>query len=80
MTINFAHLRDQGIDFVVFDADARSHQDADRRELLADLTMRARQNGLRIEKAALAYRNGSRIEYFGTPGLVGSRWTHSMSA
>lgn len=86
MTLNFAHCRDQAIDFVVFDADARTHLNADREELLRNLTVRVRLNGLSIDKSALAYRKGSRMEYCGTPDLVRylaqsglPRWTHSMS-
>lgn len=87
MQINFAHLRDQGIDFAVFDADATSHMNGDRAALLADLTWRAQQNGLKVDKAALAYRRGSRVEFYGTPDLVRylanrgvPRWTHVLSA
>jgi hypothetical protein len=85
MTIKFAHLREGNISFAVFDADARSGRDADRSELLAELTARARASSLRIDKAALAYRKGRGVEYFGTPDLVKylatravTRWTHRI--
>lgn len=85
MTIQFAHLREGNINFAVFDADARSRRDTDRAELLADLTARARASSLRIDKAALAYKNGSRVQYYGTPDLVKylasrgvDRWTHRL--
>jgi hypothetical protein len=87
MQINFAHLRDHGIDFAVFDADVSSHMNGDREALLADLTWRAQQNGLKVDKAALAYRIGSRIEFYGAPDLVRylanrgvPHWTHVLSA
>ena len=85
MRINFAHLRDQGIDFAVFEADARTHMNSDRASVLADLTARARLQGLRVDKSALAYQSGRRVEFYGTPDLVRylsgrgvPLWTHSM--
>ena len=55
MRINVAHLHHQGIDFAVFDADARIHTKEARSQLLAQLVVAARQNGLHVEKAALAF-------------------------
>lgn len=85
MTIRMAHLRSQGINFAVFEADARTHRDADRGELLADLTIRARRQGLRVDKSALAFTEGGRQTYYGTPDLVRhlsrsgiSHWTHTL--
>lgn len=70
MEIKLAHIREQGIDFIVFDADASARTREARAELLADLVDRARADGLHVDKAALAYRHGGRIEFFGTPDLV----------
>ena len=87
MNIRLAHLRDQGIDFAVFDADATSHIASDRAEVLEELISIAKQNGLKVDKAALAYRRGGRTEFFGTPDLVRylsnrgvPRWTHVLNA
>lgn len=85
MKIRFAHLRDQGIDFAVFDADVTSRRDSDRVELLRQLTSRARYQGLKIDKSALAFQSCGQIRFFGTTDLVHylsrigiSSWTHSM--
>jgi hypothetical protein len=85
MTIRMAHLHPQGTDFAVFDADASSRLDSDRARLLADLTRRGRAAGLRIDKSALAFNEGGRVRYYGTPDLVRylasngvARWTHSL--
>jgi len=86
MQIRVAHLRAQGIDFAVFDADARSHLDSDRADLLMRLTAAARANGLKVDKSALAFRQGSRNKFYGTPDLVRflansgiPRWTHTIT-
>lgn len=86
MNIRFAHLRTQGIDFAVFEADARSGLNGDRAGLLQQLTTAARGEGFRIDKSALAYRRGGRLEYYGTNDLVRylanngvSRWTHKIT-
>jgi len=86
MQIRVAHLRTQGIDFAVFDADATSHLDSDRARLLMELTDAARANGLKVDKSALAFRQGSRIRFYGTADLVRflasngiSRWTHTIT-
>jgi hypothetical protein len=86
MKINVAHLRHQGISFAVFDADARSRSNRDRDELLAQLTDLAREHGLRVDKAALAFTEPGRLTFYGTPDLVqklsrrpsGFRWTHEI--
>lgn len=70
MDVKFAHRTTQGVSFVVFAADAPSRTAADRTTLLAELTARARTAGLQIDKAALAYRVGKRVEYFGAQDLV----------
>ncbi len=85
MRIDMAHLRDQGIDFAVFAADARTRAAADRQALLSRLVREARRNGLRIDKAALAFAEAGRTAYFGAPDLVRylasrgvPRWTHTL--
>lgn len=86
MTIRMAHLQTQGVDFVVFDADARTRTPAGRAELLARLTREARMQGLKIDKAALAFSEFGQTRFYGTPDLVRYlaangvvRWTHSLS-
>lgn len=83
MRVRLAHLRDQGIDFAVFDADATSKSQTARRQLLARLWHIAECQGLKVDKAALCYSIGRRIEFFGTPDLVRylqrggvPTWTH----
>lgn len=85
MRIEMAHIQEQGINFAVFNADATNHTDADREALLRRLVTEARRNRLRVEKAALAFKEGGRIKYFGTPDLVQflaprgvPRWTHTL--
>jgi hypothetical protein len=87
MQINVAHLRDQGISFAVFDADAPSRTKTDRDELLLKLTQRLRSHGLRVDKAALTFKQGRRLMFHGTPDLVrylsgnplALRWTHTLT-
>jgi len=83
--IRMAHLRTQGIDFAVFAADAPTRNQSARNRLLADLTAAARRTGLRVDKAALAFSEGGRRTYYGTPDLVRylsnhgiSHWTHTL--
>jgi hypothetical protein len=85
MRIQMAHLRDQGIDFVVFGADAADRTDAGRRALLGQLVAKARGNRLRVDKAALAYHEAGGTRIFGQPDLVKSlesrgvpQWTHRL--
>ncbi|HCF61739.1 MAG TPA: hypothetical protein DFS52_27550 [Myxococcales bacterium] len=85
MRIKFAHIHEQGIDFVVFDADATSRLESDRGKLLSDLMIRARASGLKVDKAALAFMENGRLTYYGTPDLVRflannflPRWTHHI--
>ena len=84
-----SHTQIQGINVAVFQADARTHANSDRKTLLADLTMKARQSGLRVQKSALAYNNYGNVEFLGTPDLVQFlanggfyrlRWTHEIDA
>lgn len=86
MQINLAHLRVQGIDFFVFDANATSGTDSGRGELLAELVAEANRAGLRGSKGALAYTEAGRLRFYGTPDLVrylaanpsAIRWTHTL--
>ena len=84
--IRMAHLQTQGISFAVFDADATSRQPHARSEVLADLTHLAQTQGLRVQKAALAFHEGGRIRFFGAPDLVQYlarnwrlQWTHTLA-
>jgi hypothetical protein len=87
MQIQMAHLREQGIDFAVFDADSRLGTSAARADLLSSLTAKARLSGLKIDKAALQYMEGRRLQFFGTRDLVEflatlggvHRWTHQLT-
>ncbi len=85
MRIQMAHLRDQGINFAIFAADAANHTDTARQALLAELVAKARGNRLRVDKAALAYQEAGGTRFFGTPDLVKylasrgvPRWTHTL--
>lgn len=85
MEINFAHIREQGIDCIVFDADAAAGTDQARSHLLAELVERCRGLGLHIQKAALAFRRGGRVQFFGARDLVRMlanrgvpRWTNTL--
>jgi hypothetical protein len=88
MRIRLAHLRDQGINFAVFAADAPTHTRGDRDIALRDLTSKARAAGLRVDKAALAFTEHGRLTFYGTPDLVrylsqrggAPRWTHWIEA
>lgn len=85
MRIEMAHLQAQGINFVVFAADANDRTNASRQRLLGQLVAKARGKNLRVDKAALAFQEAGRIRYFGTPDLVRylsssgvARWTHTL--
>lgn len=85
MRVDMAHLRARGTNFAVFAVDAANHSSAGREALLAQLVARARSNRLRIDKAALAYREAGSTKFFGTPDLVKylaargvPRWTHTL--
>ena len=86
MQINIAHLRTQGIDFVVADADATSHLTSDRDAVLSRVWAAARRAGLKVDKTALAFVENGRPTFYGTPDLVRylaghgvPRWTHSLA-
>lgn len=88
MKINMAHLRDKAtnggwIDFAIFDARSNSGTNQDNAELLEQLTFKARNSGLKIDKSALAYMQNRRVVFYGTPDLVEylskiglPKWTH----
>jgi hypothetical protein len=83
---NMAHLRVQGIDFAVFDADAQSDSDSSRASVLSGLTMAARQKGLKVDKSALAFSRAGRIQFYGASDLVDylaargvPSWTHTIT-
>ncbi len=86
MKISLAHLRHHGIDFAVFDADARVSTSSARADVLARLTTAARRSGLKIDKSALAYAEHGRLSFYGTPDLVKflatlggvPSWTHTI--
>jgi len=90
MQINFAHLRAPAanggdINFAVFGANSNSNTDAARSSVLANLTMRARSSGLRVDQSALAYTENGRNKFFGDKNLVDHlsrsgipRWTHKL--
>lgn len=91
MRINFAHLRERAtsggdINFAVFEAKATSNTDQARAQALAQLTLRARASGLRIDQSALAYTEGGRLRFYGDKNLVQylangwmPSWTHSLN-
>jgi hypothetical protein len=90
MRIDFAHLRERAqsggwINFCVFGARSPSGTAADNSRVLAQLTAKAQAKNLRVDQAALAFENGGRLQFFGSPHLVDflSRrglpgWTHQM--
>lgn len=90
MRVNFAHIRERAqsggwVNFCVFDARSSSGVSTDNSHLLAQLTTRARASNLRVDQAALAFTNGGRLQFFGSPPLVDylSRnglpgWTHHI--
>ncbi|MET3054992.1 hypothetical protein ABXV19_24705 [Pseudomonas alkylphenolica] len=87
MKIKMAHLRERAtnggwIDFAVFDAKSTN---GDNDSLLYQLTLAARNSGLKIDQSALAYQVGSRVQFFGSSTLVDylakmgvPRWTHTI--
>lgn len=86
MKINLAHINIQGVNCAVFEANSNSHNHSGRSDVLQQLTVAARHQGLRIEKSVLAYRECGKLRFFGTPDLVkylanGStpRWTHTIT-
>lgn len=84
--IKVSHIRIQGVNCAIFWADALTPGGRD--ALLAELVQRARMGRLAVEKAALQYRDGRGIGWFGTRDLVGylqsvggvTGWTHEIPA
>lgn len=70
MQVKLAHLRTQGIDFAVFEADARTDSDSARANVLRELTVAARAAGLKVDKSALAFVRAGKIQFYGTPDIV----------
>ena len=72
MQVEFAHLRERStsggwIDFAVFNAKSTSGNNG---SLLAELTMRARNAGCKIDQSALVFREGSQTRFYGDQNLV----------
>jgi hypothetical protein len=90
MQINMAHVRERAaaggwIDFAVFDARSNSGSNGDNADLLAQLTMRARASGLKVDQSALAFTENGRVAFYGSKHLVDylsrgglPRWTHTI--
>ena len=90
MRIKLAHLRDRStsggdVNFAIFDANASNGTDHGRAQLLAALTTKARQSGLRVEIAALVYQEHGELRTYGEPSVVHyvaargiPRWTHTI--
>jgi hypothetical protein len=69
-SISMAHVNIQGLSCAIFDADSTTHTDQARNALLARLTLATQQQGLRVEKAALAFVEFGQLRFFGSPDLV----------
>lgn len=90
MRISFAHLRERAtnggyIDFAVFDANATTGSDHDRRKVLFSLTQQARAQGLKIDASALVFQENGQPKTYGDQAIVDylSRcgvppWTHYL--
>lgn len=88
MKIKMAHLREHALgggwgNFAVFDAESLSGHN---RDLLEQLTNKARNSGLQIDQSALAYTSGGQIHFYGDPKLVDYLaknwhpvWTHTIN-
>ncbi len=90
MKIKFAHLSEQGFNCAIFDANAANNTDSSRADLLGDLVLNARQTGLRVDKAVLAFSRFGRPHFYGDKDLVrflvsllenggNFSWTHELS-
>ena len=92
MQINLAHMLERATDgtpinVAAFDARSNSGSQADNIRLLAQLAMKTRGAGLRVDQSALAFTESDRIKFFGTPTLVDHlarsglpNWTHTINA
>jgi hypothetical protein len=70
MKISFSHINEQGFDCAIFDADASTDTDSARRALLSDLVLEVRRQGLRVDKAVLAYAPYGNPTFFGDKDLA----------
>lgn len=87
MSIPVAHLNIQGFDVAIFAARPNMDTASACAAALEQLTARARNVGLKVDKSALAYSYGSGVRYYGTPDLVRylqnngvAHWTHALTA
>jgi hypothetical protein len=86
MTIPKHALRDQGINYFVFETDAVSHINSDRAALLRRLIAKANNNGLAGDRGALAFMEGGKVTYYGDNDVVNLKnlpvpqWTHKIDA
>jgi len=92
MKIELAHLREKStsggwIDFAIFNAKSTTGSDSDNAALLSELTGKARASGLKIDQAALVYRQAGQNRFYGDKNLVNylskrgvPRWTHKIDA
>jgi hypothetical protein len=55
------------VDFAVFNALSTTGDNAG---LLDELTFRVRNTGCKVDQSALAFKEGGRIKFYGTPTLV----------
>lgn len=91
MKINMAHIQHPStsggqINFAVFDAHSTSGSSGNP-GVLANLAMKAKASGLKIDQSALAYMQGGQLRFFGDKHLVDflsknglPAWTHSIDA
>lgn len=75
MKVNIAHFSKRStfggwINFAVFKARTQTGSEAGNRGLLNRLTASARNAGYKIDHAALVYRQGGRIRYYGSRKAV----------
>jgi hypothetical protein len=92
MRVNFAHVQHPNqsggsINFAVFDARSSSGAQSDNARLLAQLTMGARANRLRVDQSALAFMENGRLQFYGDKHLVDflshnglPQWTNYLDA
>lgn len=92
MKINLAHLRERAVsggwvNFAVFEARSTSGTDTDNATLLAQLTVKARASGLKVDQSALAFTRNGKIYFQGSKNLVAylskgwlPQWTHTVDA
>jgi hypothetical protein len=88
MQINLAHLKEKStsggwLSVAIFDAKSNSGNNS---ALLYQLVEKARAAGLKVDKAALAFRQNGRTQFYGDKNLVNvlsrrggvSQWTHKI--